>query len=315
MASAAALTLLLPPVARLVEDGEASGALGRALARADELPRAAPGREARLRAWFDTGREPLVAAPLTRWLDASDASEGRWLRADPAHVAADLATARLLACGGLGVTDEERIGFERALKPLFGDAGLEFSAPHPDRWYLRMRSGAELPECSPPEQALGADLAAHLPRGLAGQRFQRLMNEAQMLLHQHPANTRRAERDAPSVNSVWFWGGGELPKRVAGGFKLVASVDPVVAALARLAGASHVGVRRYAELPEASGAILADVQELRARDVMADWLEPARAALGAGRLAAIEVAVPDGRGFRLEHAQRWRVWRRARALS
>jgi hypothetical protein len=91
-----ALTLLLPPVARLRQDERACAAIGAALARADELPRSAPGRAARLKSWFDFGRGELAAAPLTRILDAPDAAEGKWLRADPAHVAADLTTARLM---------------------------------------------------------------------------------------------------------------------------------------------------------------------------------------------------------------------------
>jgi hypothetical protein len=138
MPTGPALTLLLPPLARLRQDPEACARIAAALARADEAPAGAPGRAARLRDWFDTGRDEPAAAPLTRTLDARDAAEGRWLRADPAHVAADLTQARLLACGGLGLAGDECAAFERALKPLFGDTGFEFSAPHPDRWYLRL---------------------------------------------------------------------------------------------------------------------------------------------------------------------------------
>jgi hypothetical protein len=275
----------------------------------------AAGRAARLGAWFELGRSELAAAPLTRLLDATDAADGRWLRADPAHVAADIATARLLACGGLGVTPEERQAFERTLKPLFGDGGLEFSAPHPDRWYVRMRGDAELPVCAPPEQAVGGDLAECLPSGPAGARFRHLLNEAQMLLHQHPVNQRRSERDAAAVNSLWFWGGGVLPKQVASGFGMVASIDPVVAGLARLGRVALTDARRWADVPMREGALLADLQELDARAAHDDWLAPALDAVRSGRLPALDVALPDGRTYRAERGQRWRFWRRARALA
>ena len=38
-----------------------------------------------------------------------------------------------------------------------------------------------------------------------------LLNEVQVLLHQHPLNAARQTRGLPPVNSVWFWGAGRLP--------------------------------------------------------------------------------------------------------
>jgi hypothetical protein len=136
-----------------------------------------------------------------------------------------------------------------------------------------------------------------------------------MLLHEHPANQRRIERDAPPVNSLWFWGGGELPKHVSTKFGTVASADPVVEALARLARVVHTGARRWAELPASNAPTLADLQELDAATVHAEWIEPARDAVLSGRLPALEVALPDGRTFALVRAHRWRFWRPARVLA
>ena len=40
----------------------------------------------------------------------------------------------------------------------------------------------------------------------------RLLNEIQMYMHQHEVNTERLRRGLLSINSLWFWGAGSLPK-------------------------------------------------------------------------------------------------------
>jgi hypothetical protein len=308
--------LLLPPVARLSQHQPALDLLAKTLGRADALPTIQAGRESFLRREFGLGREAFGAAALTRTLDARDAERARWLRADPAHVHADLAAVRLLACGGLRVTPEECGGFARVLKPLFGDAGFEFSAPHPDRWYLRALLDGELPECDAPELVLGADIAAHLPRGTSGSRFRHLLNEAQISLHQHPLNEARIARGLPAVNSVWFWGGGAVPANIKTDYSTVVTVDPALEALARLAGVVARAERELAALLPSNGAMLADLQELPGSEgLICHWLQPALDALGRGDIAELRYALSDGRSYRRERRHRWRFWRRPVALA
>ncbi len=106
-----------------------------------------------------------------------------------------------------------------------------------------------------------------------------------------------------------------MPKQVSTRFGTVASADPVVEALARLASVVHTGARRRAELPMDSAATLVDLQELDAATVLAEWVEPARDAALSGRFSTVEVALPDGRTYALERAHRFRFWRRARVLA
>src|SRR3546814_9323765 len=107
--------------------------------------------------------------------------------------------------------EEDRTAFLPALRPLFGDAGFPIDAPHPSRWYLRLPHGAKLPAFAEPDDALGADLFDHLAEGSEGRRWRVLLGEAQVVLHNHPRNARRAEQGRPPVNSLWYWGGGVLP--------------------------------------------------------------------------------------------------------
>src|SRR3546814_15930088 len=67
-------------------------------------------------------------------------------------------------------------------------------------------------------------------------RWRSLLNEAQIILHNHPWNARRAAAGKPPVNSLWFWGGGMLPDSVATHQGQVASDDVLLQALASNAG-------------------------------------------------------------------------------
>jgi hypothetical protein len=228
------LSLLLP--AR--RHAEGSAALERWIARGDRLADAVSGRDTALRECFEFTGAAVPVAALTRSLDGDEAAAAKWLRADPAFVMADAVTLRLLRCGNMDLSAAEVEGFAQALKPLFGDAGLPFDAPHPQRWYLRCAQGVALPQFSSPDDALGDDLANHLPEGADARRWRSLLNEVQIVLTQHPLNAQRIRRGLAPVNSLWFWGAGTLPHKVHCEFDDVCSDDEVATALGRLAGAS-----------------------------------------------------------------------------
>ena len=83
----------------------------------------------------------------------------------------------------------------------------------------------------PPLELAGADVDPNLPaRG-----WHPLLTEIQMALYDHPVNTAREARGAPVVNSVWFWGGGALPKEPRARWHSVSADDAVALGLARCA--------------------------------------------------------------------------------
>ncbi len=119
-------------------------------------------------------------------------------------------------------------------------------------------------------------------------------------------------RSLPAVNSLWFWGGGELPGSVSTKFAAVRTLDPVLEALARLAGAITGAERALLDLPTVAGAVLADLQEFGdGADLLRAWIDPALDALAKQALAEIRFLWPDGRRYRLERRHRWRLWRPA----
>lgn len=304
------LTLLLPAAARFGAQRLQDRGLQRALGRADSDKSGEEGEDAQLLRHFDVLPRRLPIAALTRQLDAGDAAGACWLRADPAHVRADVNGARLIGIGPmLGVGQEDVDALMPALKPLFGDAGVPIEATAPDRWYIRLPSGAGTPSFASPAQALGEDLTDHLTGGDSdARRWRTLLSEAQIVLHNHPWNERRAARNLPRINGLWFWGGGELPDHVSTRFERVYSDDPSLLALAAVASS---GKPLPATLPALTGGSLVDLRgERDLRRVEQDWLLPALQGAGKGAISRLALDLEDGRRWEIARRQRWRFWRR-----
>lgn len=290
------LTLLLPECRRFA--GQPLGASAGALARADRLADGEAGERAQLLRHFELLPRGWPMAAITRALDADDAHLHTWLRADPAHVRPDMTGARVLAVGELGLSQDEANELVAPLRPLFGDSGFPISAPVPSRWYLALPREAKLPDFSSPEAVLGDDLFAHLPDGPEGRRWRALLNEAQILLHNHPLNARRVAQGKPPVNSLCFWGSGRLPDRVGCRVAHVAAVEAGLAGLARLAGVNNDYSR---------DDLLLDLRWERDWSVVSTALLDALAT-HAGREVLLDFS--DGARWSLRSGQKWRFWRR-----
>lgn len=307
-------TLLLPAPAQLAAaaGGRRFPALERVIARGAAIA-PAPGDDPVLSHLMDVRPGPWPIAAMTRALDAGDVDTALWLRADPAEIAADMGSARLLGVGRLGLDSSACAAIRTTLAPLFGDEGFEFSTPHPERWYLRALGGARLPRFTPPGVALGEDLRAHLPSGDNAARWVRLLNESQVLLHQHPVNTRRLAAGLRPVNSLWFWGPGKVPDRCSVSGDAIASEDSVMLAAALAARLPRLPLQR-----EALAAHANPIADLRRIDdptaLERDWIAPALRDLDRGKVSELLLLFADGSGRRLERGQRWRFWQRPRPL-
>lgn len=307
-----ALVLLLPAWSVFGRQSLAPE-LATAFARADASPVGEAGIEAQLSRVFSIVPSRWAPAALTRQAEVGDAVGSAWLRADPAHVRPDINGARLLGIGErLGLDDADVEALLPALKPVFGDAGFELDAPSPTHWYLRLPREAKLPAFSAPDDAIGADLFEHQPEGPEGRRWRALINETQILLHNHPWNARRAERGLVPVNSLWLWGGGVLPTTVRGEVARTASDDDLACALTRLAGGDAGRLSAsFADAGLRDGTTLFDLR--RMRDLAAlqrDWLLPLLRTVGEGGCASAIIDTADGGRFVLRRGQRWRIWRK-----
>ncbi len=285
-----------------------AGALHALQLRADRLSDGRAGYLAGLGDYFAGADSTLAAAAITRDYVAHDAGSHTWLSADPAWVQPEMNGVRLLACGQLQLTKDEALALADVLRPVFDDAGMVLDVTTPDRWHLRLPMNTPLPHFSAPEQALGEDLAQHLPQGAQGKRWRVLINDIQVLLHQHPLNSARRAQGLPPVNSLWLWGGGALSPPLPSPLTGVISDDLLLAALA-----ARAGIKRLARTQEAVAAAthgwLIDLQDLPIRAIESVWLPPIEVLL---HRRPLRLHFANGERWQSKPWHRWRVWRRAK---
>ena len=249
------LDLLVPDLLCLGDDPTALAdirmpALERWLARGERVRRPERGaNELLAHAYSLATPAPVAAVSLC-------ADEGRhpgsWLRADPVHLRLGQDAVALHDAGALGVTREEANALVAALQAHFGSDGLEFRAPTPERWYVRVPEG-ELPATVPLEAAIGRNIFGLLPEGKGRINWRSAITEAQMVLAEHEVNEHRESRGLPALNSVWFWGEGALPENVAQPYALIYADEPFARGLAILSGARAVARPRDASSLDAVG--------------------------------------------------------------
>lgn len=294
--------------------------LARWLAQSHRQPVQAPGRDAILRERFHFDAAYIPVAALTREWDAHDAGKDSWLRADPAYVCADMAAARMLACGELGLSQGETQILAASLQSLFHEHGLVLETTTASRWYLRCVSNELLPEFSSPDTVLGDDLYLHMPRDDRGRRWRYLLSEIQISLHHHPLNAERVARGHRPINSLWFWGGGVLPESINTDLSLVISDNDVIRALAAYAKVPSCTLPRHCSEILASlrrdASVLLDLSDLRdGATLERDWFTPLAVGLKNRSITAMQLLFASGERYTVRTGHGWRFWRRFQAWS
>ncbi len=329
------LDLLVPDLLSLGEDPSLLSqlrmpALERWLARGDTARRPERGLVDLLANAFSLAAPPPVAAVTL----AGDRvrMEGGWLRADPVHLRVKQDAVALHHSAMLGVTREEANALVAELQRHFGVDGLEFHAPVPERWYVRVPQG-ELPTTVALEAALGRNIFGLLPRGGGHLNWPSVLTESQMLLSGHEVNVRREAQGRPAINSVWFWGEGMTPETVAKPYALVYADEPFARGLGALSGTRVAALPRGASSLDAVApgeTALAVLDSLTAasrrgdRDawlqaaaqVDIDWFVDLRDAIE--RFDAVRIILPAGNDTLVASVTagtRWRWLRRTKPLA
>src|SRR5207245_3584816 len=233
-------------------------------------------------------------APYTLLADGGAPERHYWMRADPVHLRVSRDSL------GMGDTFEvsraESEALVETLNRHFGPTML-FYPVRPARWYLRREKAPDM-QTTPAATARGAAIDEKLPTGPDAMRFHALMNEAQMLLHEHPVNAGREARGEPALNSIWFWGGGVIDAVKARPFSAVIADDPLAQGLALAAGIPALALPRDAGSALAAmgdeGRVLVFFDapreaQLRGRSAALerDWFLPLIALLKSGRIGML----------------------------
>ncbi|MGB5180109.1 MAG: hypothetical protein WBP44_15440 [Gammaproteobacteria bacterium] len=280
---------------------------------------------------LDARQQALPLAALTWLADTGEAAGGCILRADPVHLRADQSCLRLFDSHTFPVTQEEADALAAAVAQFYRHLDWQLQAVRPQRWYLTLPAAPAISTRSV-MQVAGQDIDPYLPQGHDAADWHAIMNEVQMLLHDHPVNIAREKHGTAAINSLWFWGGGELPTALHTDVMRVATDYPLAMGLAQLAGIARVDVPAdTAGLMDfaASGLslLVADELERPARYGEVDrWLErllqleqhcfvPLLRALRQGELASLAIYPCNGKCFHITRRLLHGFWKRDRPFE
>lgn len=283
--------------------------------------------ESAVRACFDLAEDASSAQAAVGFLaDHDQAPDASCLCASPVHLRVETDYLLLYDDTLLALQADEAAALAADFNRYYNGSGLYADVATPSRWYLTGLTGGGL-ETTPLRAARARSIGPLMPAGPGGPGLRALMNEIQMLFHDHPVNQARAERGQPAVSGLWLWGEGTAPTVPQGDWQAVWANDPWVRGLARLGNMPADAL--LPALPDAlpEGPILAVLDGAAAAvaysdpgswtSVLAtaerDWFAPAWQALRTGRLSSVEILPADGRRFAAR--RRWPRLRKPKPLS
>lgn len=205
----------------------------RVLARGDRRP-GPPGYVEALFQLFGqavvAGQDPATAA-LCHAHETGSAADGWVLHADPVHLRPDQDRLLLFDAAVLALSADEAGALAASFNAHFAADGLRLESPTPGRWYLH---SAEMPGVSTTalDEVTGRNVDAYLPVGPRARFWHGVLNETQMLFHNHPVNAAREAAGRQPVSGIWLSGGGRLPARGATRIARLAGGDLLAEALA-----------------------------------------------------------------------------------
>lgn len=317
------VTLVVPGLFKAANAASMAHAplLQRLLARADQEPQSVSGFEARLFQLFGVAAEPdrdLPVAAVARVADMGIVDNNWWIRADPVYLEPRRDSLILRATSELNAGEADRLAAE--LNESLALDGWLLRAPHPQRWYLKPPAETGIATTALAD-AIGHDISPLLPRGPDHKSWHTRLNEIQILLHTSKVNVERETQGQLPVNSVWFWGGGRMPRLGEPRWSKVWADDPLSLGLARLAGIPAQSLPNAERgWPMAEGHQLIVLTSLTAdkeavQQLSLTWLEPLCAAIHRGDLNSLVLLSDSGPGFYYRRHHRLRLWRRHRSLQ
>ncbi len=269
------------------------------------------------------------SAPIAVFGAGMHPGESFWLSADPVHLQVNRDQLVLMAPETLSITEAEADSLRAALNRHFDTDHFTFLAPQPHRWYVRTARPARI-QTNGLSQAAGHDVDRMLPQGEDRMTWHRIFNEIQMLLHAHPVNEEREQRGALPINSLWFSGGGTLP-RASTSFQAVIGSSALAHGFSKLAEIPFIAIEQGIAAIGANDVLIelreAETASMRLdpaawKDALDDleqrWFAPLAGLLRSGRIRRLVIAtVADGRSYRwsVNRMNLWRWWRPAVSLG
>ncbi|KMP11788.1 phosphoglycerate mutase [Candidatus Nitromaritima sp. SCGC AAA799-A02] len=170
--------------------------------------------------------------------------------------------------------DESR-EYLQALQKQITDCAVTF---HPGLSYHNLMVLESRPfskRLEPPNELIGEGIRRFMPGDDQFKDLVYILNQAQIILHNHPGNQRRQRENRDPVNSIWLWGNGEpgpLPSFESkfGKAGSVVTASLLLKGMARAADMKTISVEGATGFAETNyrGKVEAALNELESRDVV-----------------------------------------------
>ena len=276
-------------------------------------------------------------APIMLHIDGSDlmkASKDFWMRADPVHLRIEQNHIMLADSQAFKISKEEA---EQIVQDLNGhlvnnhDFSLLPLRPH--HWYIQTSRTLEI-QTPTLSEVTCMNINNFLPTGREGITWHKIFNEIQMLLHEHPINQIRESRGELTINSVWFWGGGNMPQSIQSPYIHVWSDHDLPHALAVASNTNHAKLphdaNEWLQVGIAGNhlivldALLGKAKYRNAyswretlKDMEKKWFLPLHAALKKGKINRLTITSLDenlSHEFVIMRSNLWKFWLMSKPL-
>jgi len=200
-----------------------------------------------------SGRGPFEAAARNIRLDANDVAYRCNVITERDGILVDYSADHITSSESAELIDALKREMEKS-----GEA--EFFAGLGYRHFLILRNYVhkEIIECTPPHDAIGAEISKILPRANSeeaksiGDLLDRLILDSRKVLEHHPVNVARRKAGKRPGNMIWPWGGGRTP--VMPTFKEKYGVDAaVISAVDLVKGIGVYAGMKVVDVPGATG--------------------------------------------------------------
>jgi len=306
--------------------------LQRLLSRAEKKPIEVNDWHSGLASLFQLKKFPAAALRYKqagKEYDKEYEQDAFYLCADPVYIQPDLNSAVLLAHEELELSLDDAHELAAAINDHFCDENWSIEVLSPHCWVIKLRQSPAL-VTMPLARLKTQPIGHHLPQGEEGRYWQQIQNEIQMLLFTQPLNERREAQGRLPVNSLWFWGEGSLPEKLASGWQCIAGEGESLAALANGCECDYRAISLNDKLliePVASSLLASDefTQAVQQQDVHAwlqalerfdaNWINPLLELLAEKKLDTVILFAGNGLQFTLNRKMLKRWWRRTKPFA
>ncbi len=177
-------------------------------------------------------------AALSRLVDEASRPQGVWMRVDPIHLKPTANGLILMDSRQFSLNQHDALALAALLRDKFIELNCTLEVPVADRWYLQLPNIPNIKTSSIYEVA-GQDVSDYMLQGEHKAQWLSLLNEIQMMLHDCSINEQRNAKGEPVINSLWFWGVGELPNSYERYWSKVYCDDSIVKGLCMLSSTEN----------------------------------------------------------------------------